>query len=458
VAKKIIGSDTAKIYKTASGRDVHVTFYWGDEVDVVSTPTNGRPKIKFRMGGATVDAFLGKDVTFTDDKPLKVRFIDVGQGDGAIVETPSGKLLLVDGGEQGHLRNYLGTVFPTSVAIDTIVVTHGDADHFAGLTKLLSNQPPKVTVERVFHNGLAKRPSKKGNKTRPDEEMFGATTEKQGALYCTELVDDLRTVPDTELNEFFQDWKKALNSVKKANGQKPAVKRLAAGADFKLYENEGLKVDVLGPVEEIVGGKPGLKMLHASPQSSSYSDSHTVNGHSVVLRMTYGNVRFLFAADLNEESEDLLLGTNAKLEAEVLKVPHHGSADFSRPLLEAVAPIVSIVSSGDESAVKDYIHPRAILVGALGHASRSATPLILVTEMVAFFGNLSQADKDKAKAAGIASAHRLCRKDQFGIVHARTDGKRLLIVTRGAKADGIEAYAYTVDAAHNVKPVTVTSA
>ena len=78
--------------------------------------------------------------------------------------------------------------------------------------------------------------------------------------------------------------------------------------------------------------------------------------------------------------------------------------------------------------------------------------------MVAFFSNLSEADKQKAKAAGIEQWFRLARKAQFGIVHARTDGKRLLIVTRGAKADGIEAYAYKVDASHNVKSVAVTKA
>jgi beta-lactamase superfamily II metal-dependent hydrolase len=464
MAKKTIGSDTAKVFETATGRTVLVTLYWGDEVDVIGTSSNGRPKIKFRQRqngvAATVEAFLGKDVVFTDDKPLKVRFIDVGQGDGAIVETPSGKLLLIDGGEEEHLHRYVGAAFLTRpVAIDTIVVSHGDADHFSGLTKLLTDQfAPKVTVERVFHNGLAKRPSKKGNKDRPDEEMFGATSEKQGALYCTELVDDLRTVPDAELNKPFQDWKKALLAVKTSNGQKPKIERLAAGADFKLYENEGLKIDVLGPIQESVGGKPALKMLHESPQSSSYSASHTVNGHSIVLHMTYGNVRFFFSADLNEESEDLLLATNAELQSEVLKVPHHGSADFKQPMLEAVAPIVSIVSSGDESAAKDYIHPRAVLIGALGHASRSGTPLILVTEMVAFFSNLSEADRQKAKAAGIDQWFRLVRREQFGIVHVRTDGKRLLVVTRGAKSDGIEAYAYKVDAAHNVKPTPVIKA
>lgn len=465
MTKKLIGNDFARVLETANGRSVLVTLYWGDEVDVVGTEANGRHRIRFTRHETgkpdeVVDAFLAKETIFTEDAPLKVRFVDVGQGDGAIVQTPSGKLLLVDGGEEEHLQRYLGAAFASRpIAIDSIVVTHGDADHFSGLTKLLGGAPaPKVTVERVFHNGLAKRPSKKGTKDRPDEEMFGATATKAGKLYCVDLVDDLRTVDDAELNAPFVAWKKALATLKTAAAKKTPMQRLAAGAKGPDYEDEGVRIEVLGPIPTAVGGKPALGMLHASPKSASYSASHTINGHSVVLRLTYGNVRFLFAADLNQESEELLLAANADLQAEVLKVPHHGSADFSQQLLEAVAPVVSIVSSGDESAAKDYIHPRAVLVGALGHASRSATPLILVTEMVAFFANLSDAEKQKAKDAGLERWYRLVRKEQFGIVHVRTDGSRLLVITRGANADGIEAYAYTVDAAHRVKVTDVSKA
>ena len=310
----------------------------------------------------------------------------------------------------------------------------------------------------MFHNGLAKRPSKNGNKTRPDEEMFGATVEKQGDLFCTGLVDDVRTLPDTELNQPFQAWKAALAGITNAAGKKTPSSRLVAGAPFDPFPNEGVTFEVLGPVEEQAGGKPALRMLHTGPGASSYSASHTVNGHSVVLRLCYGNVRVLFAADLNEESEELLLAAQGDLQAEVLKVPHHGSADFSARMLQAVSPLVSVVSSGDEDASKDYIHPRAVLVGALGHASRIDTPLILVTEMVAFFDNLDAAEKKVAGAAGITDPHRLVRKAQFGIVHVRTDGQRLLVVTRGANADDVEAYAYRVDASHAVRAVTVTKA
>jgi ribonuclease BN (tRNA processing enzyme) len=461
---KFIGCDLAKVYESADGRKVLRTLYWGDAVEVTGK-SGARTRIKFRHHESgkpdrDVTAYLGKDIVLGDERPLAIRFVDVGQGDGAIVETPKGKLMLIDGGEGEHLQRYVRTAFKERpLPIDTILVSHGDADHFSGLTKLLDGQfKVDVRVERVFHNGLAKRPSTKNGKKRPDVEMFGATAAKQGALFVTELVDDVGTVADASLNEPFKAWKKALGALRNAKNKKPAVARLEAGSPLTMFADEGVTFDVLGPITEKVGGAPALRMLHDSPGSASYSASHTVNGHSVVVRLNYGNVRVLFAADLNEESEDLLLSAQADLEAEVLKVPHHGSADFSVRMLSAVAPLVSVVSAGDEDPSKDYIHPRALLIGALGHASRVSAPVILVTEMVAFIENLDKADLDLAKNAGIGDWFRLTRKTQFGIVHVRTDGRRLLVVTRGALADKLEAYAYTVDAAHAIKEASVTSA
>ena len=203
---------------------------------------------------------------------------------------------------------------------------------------------------------------------------------------------------------------------------------------------------------------PPRRYLH-TPGSSGLSPSHTINGHSVVLRLTYGNVRMLFGADLNAESEQTLLARaredNKSLASEVLKVPHHGSADFSPRILEAIQPVVSVVSSGDENAAKEYIHPRAGLVGALGRYSRGTVerPLIYVTEMVAFFKRLGRvavheytdetSDKERAKAIHVQNAY---DKTVFGIVHIRTDGERVLVATHSGRADKKEAYAFKVDA------------
>ncbi len=459
MAMQFIGNDVAPVYKALVGREVERTLYWGDAVEVTNA-AGARIEIAWRdkPGDPPSARFLGKQVKLVDQSAvMKVRFIDVGQGDGAIVESPTGKRVLIDGGQFGHLLNYVKRAFPQPCAFEAVVVSHGDADHFEGVTKLL-NDPNRVTVERVWHNGLAKRPSKKpDHSARNQEEMFGATASAGGELFCTELVDDLSSVADAELNGPFQEWKAALAKTKNSAGGKPVQKRLSRGDPLEPLKADGITFEVLGPIAESVNGKPALRMLHAAPGASAFSASHTVNGHSVVLRMTYGNVRMLFAADLNEESEALLLSAQADLEAEVLKVPHHGSHDFSDAMLKAVSPVISVISSGDESEQLDHIHPRAVLVGALGRAStRVDRPVVLVTEMVAFFENLDEAEKAKAAAAGLANAQRLVRKREYGIVHVRTDGKRLVVITRGAAAGDTEPYAFRVDASHKVTPVAVS--
>jgi hypothetical protein len=123
-------------------------------------------------------------------------------------------------------------------------------------------------------------------------------------------------------------------------------------------------------------------------------------------------------------------------------------------MLEAIRPVVSVISSGDESGDKEYIHPRAGLVGALGKYSRSTVerPLVYVTEMVAFFKRLGRIsaheyvggnrDKERPTGTHIQNAY---EKTQFGIVHVRTDGERVLVATHSGREDKKEAYAFHVD-------------
>lgn len=69
---------------------------------------------------------------------LSVTFIDVGQGDATLVESPSGVQVLIDGGRDERilsaLQNTLG-FFDTD--LDMVVATHYDADHVGGLIDVL---------------------------------------------------------------------------------------------------------------------------------------------------------------------------------------------------------------------------------------------------------------------------------------------------------------------------------
>ncbi|MBU0630143.1 MAG: DNA internalization-related competence protein ComEC/Rec2 [Candidatus Margulisbacteria bacterium] len=81
----------------------------------------------------------------------------------------------------------------------------------------------------------------------------------------------------------------------------------------------------------------------------------TINGNSVVLRLTYGATSFLFTGDLDDQSENRLLGRGENLRATVLKVGHHGSAtSTSDEFLAAVSPRSAIISVGKRNR---YGHP-----------------------------------------------------------------------------------------------------
>jgi competence protein ComEC len=67
------------------------------------------------------------------DGRLHVWFLDVGQGDGIFIQTPSGRQVLIDGGADGQvLLGEMGSVMPFwDRTLDLLVLTHPDEDHMA---------------------------------------------------------------------------------------------------------------------------------------------------------------------------------------------------------------------------------------------------------------------------------------------------------------------------------------
>jgi beta-lactamase superfamily II metal-dependent hydrolase len=515
-AHHVIGVDLANVYQNVGGElDYEVTLAWGDPVELLGEHPRGLliGFIRhFRRDDGSVEPvpFTGvikqpshasglslEDVVVPDDQAavLKVEFVDVQQGDGTVIETPKGRVVLLDGGELQLYARYLSTRFPgTSEAapreIDAIVVSHGDADHFAGLTQIRESETNDLAYKRVFihprrvfHNGLVKRPS-----SRPESQRLGPIA--PGTNILNGLVDDIIAVPDSEMNEPFRDWKAALVAWQQRGPIE--MKRLALGDDeaFDFLRDESVDIEVLGPITvPVPGGGEGLEFLgrpKRNPRIASEvvttdearftgkSASHTINGHSVVLRMRYGGFRFLFAGDLNEQAEETLLehhrARHLSLRAEVFKVPHHGSHEYSSEFIRRVAPIVSVISSGDENERHEYIHPRANLVAALGKNSRPGfpEPVLFVTEMVAFFKSRSYVTPEFHKLKdgtavveeGVATLARnptprffAFERAAFGIVKVRTDGHRLFLWTNSGQQQLKETYAFESAPGFELTPV-----
>jgi len=73
------------------------------------------------------------------DGRLHVSFLDVGEGDAILIQTPHGQQILVDGGpEPSRLLSALGRCMPFwDRTLDLVVLTHPDSDHLAGLIPVL---------------------------------------------------------------------------------------------------------------------------------------------------------------------------------------------------------------------------------------------------------------------------------------------------------------------------------
>jgi hypothetical protein len=387
-----------------------------------------------------------------------------------VLETPDGTVVLVDGGENQLFARYLAARFAGTSAdapkrMACIVVSHGDADHYSGLAQIHLSERNTAGKQlflhpaRVYHNGLVKGPS-----TRTDIAAFGKTEAVDGRRVIVDLHDDLRTVTEEAMNKPFRQWRRVLETWTKRGPIE--IRRLERGNDDAFdFLRPDVDVRVLGPLTVDAGGRRGLPFLSTPPPRvgggtpggpGAPSASHTINGHSIVLLVRYGDVRFLLAGDLNEEAERALVDDHDRgsvaLTAEALKVPHHGSADYSPAFLERVAPVVSVVSSGDEQETKEHVHPRATLLGALGRFARPEVdePVIFVTELAAFFRILGTVEAgERGRVFGF-------ERTAFGIVRCRTDGRRILVYTDTGKADRKEAYAFAVqDGSIRADAVTV---
>lgn len=100
----------------------------------------------------------------SSENPLRIYFVDVGQGDAILIQTPDGQTALIDGGEtDSGIVQYLQSIGIQRV--DLIIATHPHADHIGGLvqvmktfpvTKVVTNgQPHTTTVYEHFLDAIA---------------------------------------------------------------------------------------------------------------------------------------------------------------------------------------------------------------------------------------------------------------------------------------------------------------
>jgi competence protein ComEC len=243
---------------------------------------------------------------FTGPRPdgkLRIDFLDVGQGDSALLTFPDGTTMLIDGGgrfnfretkvtsENGKLINFepdISTVGEAVVSeflwqrgldrVDYLAATHGDLDHIQGLNDVARN----FAVRAAFV-GAGQRPSE-------NFKQFYETLAR-------------RNIPVVET---------------------------ARGDVFKFGPSGEVTVEVLSPSAETV--------------------RLSENNNSLVLKVTFGERSFLFTGDIEREAEESLLEDPGKLRCDLIKVPHHGShSSSSENFVAATQAKTAVISVGRTS-------------------------------------------------------------------------------------------------------------
>lgn len=423
---RFITCKTSQLYKYSTGRKRRMVLIFGDEVETTGPPVNGRVPVEFRGRRG----FIRED--HLSEKPaLELYFIDVGQGDSTFVVTPGRKKILIDGGQNRRAYGFLSWKYRLDkpgppIDIDLLVLSHADGDHLNGLVPIITE--PRINVRQVVHNGIATFQS----------GVFhtGLGNLDPTETYLTTRHQSLDDLAGLSLSKSFAAWRKAI-------ADEGASYTAVATTDGLLDVGDPeITIDVLGPRLDVLNGQPVFRWFK--------SESHTINGHSVVLRLNCDRVSVLFSGDLNVEGAKHLLADlalAAQMDAHVFKAPHHGSAEFHRPLLEAVQPQISVISSGDDP---DHGHPRAVFVGGVGLASRSTSPLVCSTEIAATFveagqkmdreEDVSLEDLDFGTTEAMAKARRLFKRRLHGMINVRTDGQALYAARRVATGYWWESY------------------
>lgn len=422
MATRYINAKTARLYKSTIGSSYEQILIYGEEVKTTGSPINGRIAAVYR---SKYQGFVSVH-QITEKSALEIYYIDVGQGDAALVVTPNKKKILIDGGFNNQAKGFLQWKYQLAdltapkLEIDLLVLSHADQDHLKGLIDIL--QHDSIVIKKIIHNGI-------GMFEGTDEKSGDLSTDKKHLISYHSTIGDLQGL---QLRGTFDKW---IALVKQLNIPYSAVCSETGILDIG---DPKIAIEIIGPiVEQSLTGNKQLKWFG--------NHAHTINGHSVVFSITYDKVRMLFSGDVNIEGSAYLLAhpeAAEKLKAHVLKTPHHGSHEFHPPFLAAVRLQISVVSSGDSP---DHGHPRANFIGAIGLASRSKEPLVFSTEIASTFTDANEVDLKSIipnhvlNNADIRGA-RLFKKRLNGMINVRTDGKNLYAMRRVTAGYWWESY------------------
>ena len=284
------------------------------------------------------------DTVATD--AMTFHFIDIGQGDGTLLEFPCGAALIDTGGEKNELFDsdkallaYLDAFFARrkdlNNTLDLLLITHPHIDHNRSALAVLE----RYTVKNVVDNG-ADAPHSHNDGT----EDPGAT--QQMAVHA---------------------WLK----------EHPQVQYLGLGAS--AVPPEGLSTPVVDPIGGCAASAVDPKILAlwgtVTEDTRTYGDNP--NNHSVVVRVDFNKSSALFTGDLEIIGLSRLASRYEAhpelLDVDIYQVGHHGSKNATAHYqMQMMSPRVAVISMGPYDrnvpwTARKYGHPNIVALEHLAH-------------------------------------------------------------------------------------------
>lgn len=228
----------------------------------------------------------GPEQVQTTEGVLTITMIDVGQADCFLLEQ-DGKTMLIDFGLASTADEVIAYLEEQGITrLDYALGTHPHDDHEGGMQKIITSGIEIGTV------------------IMPEVTKMKITT-----AWYTSLMKELSSKVYNEETE--QDEPKYNLVHPKVND---------------VYMLGDATITVLGPIEE--------------PKSNK-------NNYSIVLKVTFGTMDIIFTGDAETAVEKDILESGADLDAEILKVGHHGSdTSSSDAFLDAISPDYALISAG----------------------------------------------------------------------------------------------------------------
>lgn len=124
---------------------------------------------------------------------------------------------------------------------------------------------------------------------------------------------------------------------------------------IRIAKRNGTEIVPVTSGTDIGFEHPEVRLEVLFPDRGIYKNEDiNLNNDSIILRLDYFDTSFLFTGDLESDAEAVLLNSG-KLDADVLKVGHHGSrTSTSQAFLEAVDPDYAVIEVGENNS---YGHP-----------------------------------------------------------------------------------------------------